>query len=227
MKLISLFVSLSALFCLAFAQNCQDAFIFNEKLVQRAESGDAESQWQLGECYRLGNGVEQNWETAVFWYRKSAEQQFLPSIHAYSVCLYKGLGVKQDVDKAEELAKIGVDKGFSKSCNLLGIIYLYSGVEANYNRAFALFQEAVKQGDACIAPPEVGNYWQVGEEDGLPEGGAGRYACRVTTGVPPGVCRGLYGMRGMPCRCAPFVYHGAGVSVRVCSSSATRLRAVS
>lgn len=44
-----------------------------------------------------------------------------------------------------------------------------------------------KVNEYCIAPPEVGNYWQVGEEDGLPEGGAGRYACRVAAGCFPGV----------------------------------------
>lgn len=44
-----------------------------------------------------------------------------------------------------------------------------------------------KVNEYCIAPPEVGNYWQVGEEDGLPEGGAGRYASRVAAGCFPGV----------------------------------------
>ena len=28
----------------------------------------------LGWCYETGNGVEQSWEQAVLWYRRSAEE---------------------------------------------------------------------------------------------------------------------------------------------------------
>ena len=43
----------------------------------------------------------------------------------------------------------------------------------------------------CIAPPEVGNYWQVGEEEGGAEGVVWRYACRMAAGCPQG-CRRVY-----------------------------------
>ena len=41
-----------------------------------AEQGDAEAQYNLGNCYRYGEGVEQNYEKAVEWYRKAAEQDY-------------------------------------------------------------------------------------------------------------------------------------------------------
>ena len=46
----------------------------NQDLLEKAMSGDAESQYQLALCYRNGEGVEQSNEEAVKWYRKAAEQ---------------------------------------------------------------------------------------------------------------------------------------------------------
>ena len=45
----------------------------NQDLLEKAISGDAESQYQLALCYRNGEGVEQSNEEAVKWYRKAAE----------------------------------------------------------------------------------------------------------------------------------------------------------
>ena len=39
-----------------------------------AQQGRAESQYMLGICYFNGEGVEQNYDKAVEWYTKSAEQ---------------------------------------------------------------------------------------------------------------------------------------------------------
>ncbi|MFY7942911.1 MAG: tetratricopeptide repeat protein, partial [Burkholderiaceae bacterium] len=43
-------------------------------LQLRAEKGDAQSQSQLGYRYSAGEGVTQDFQKAVFWYRKAAEQ---------------------------------------------------------------------------------------------------------------------------------------------------------
>ena len=46
----------------------------NQDLLEKAISGDAESQYQLALCYRNGEGVEQSNEEAAKWYRKAADQ---------------------------------------------------------------------------------------------------------------------------------------------------------
>jgi TPR repeat protein len=38
----------------------------------KAESGNVESQFKLGEYYEHGNGVVKNYELATFWYQKAA-----------------------------------------------------------------------------------------------------------------------------------------------------------
>lgn len=39
-----------------------------------AEQGDASAQFNLGDCYHNGEGVEKNDARAVYWYRNAAEQ---------------------------------------------------------------------------------------------------------------------------------------------------------
>ena len=44
------------------------------KLRARANAGAADSQFLLGQAYYNGQGVPQDYEQAVAWYRKAAEQ---------------------------------------------------------------------------------------------------------------------------------------------------------
>ena len=53
------------------------------ELKQKAESGDAEAQDQLGRCYATGEGVEQDLTQAFQWHHKAAEQG-LPSAHSFT-----------------------------------------------------------------------------------------------------------------------------------------------
>ena len=45
-----------------------------DALIKDAEAGDAEAQVRLGFLYYYGEGVEQDFDKAVEWFRKSAEQ---------------------------------------------------------------------------------------------------------------------------------------------------------
>ena len=46
-----------------------------EKDEQKAaEQGDAMAQFNLGQCYTNGTGVEKDEQKAVEWYKKAAEQ---------------------------------------------------------------------------------------------------------------------------------------------------------
>ena len=40
-------------------------------LQSRAQAGDAEAQFQMGEAYRAGRGVTADIETAIMWYRRA------------------------------------------------------------------------------------------------------------------------------------------------------------
>ena len=47
-----------------------------QELITNAEAGDAEAQYDLGAAYLKGKGVAEDKETAVFWFRKAAEQGY-------------------------------------------------------------------------------------------------------------------------------------------------------
>ena len=44
------------------------------ELKRKAENVDAKSQFQLGEMYYYGEGVEHNYKKAIEWFEKAADQ---------------------------------------------------------------------------------------------------------------------------------------------------------
>ncbi len=54
------------------------AFELVKKNRRAAEQGDAEAQYRLGSFYREGFGVQQDDAEAMKWYRKAAEQGYIP-----------------------------------------------------------------------------------------------------------------------------------------------------
>ncbi len=58
-----------------------------------AQNGDATAQQELGFCYEKGFGVEINYESAISWYKKSAEQNDAIAFCNLGGCLsYPDLG---------------------------------------------------------------------------------------------------------------------------------------
>ena len=45
-----------------------------EQWMREAETGNAEAQCRLGECYEEGYGVKTSLKEARYWYTKAAEQ---------------------------------------------------------------------------------------------------------------------------------------------------------
>ena len=64
---------------------------FAERLAL-AEQGDACGQYMVGLTYANGDGVDQDYETAMIWFRRSAEQEhanamfYLGSMYQYGNC---------------------------------------------------------------------------------------------------------------------------------------------
>ena len=69
-------------------------------LKQAAELGNAESQYNLGYCYKAGAGTEQNTEKALAWFSKSADQGFNDGIYQMMMAYGSGYGVEQNFNKA-------------------------------------------------------------------------------------------------------------------------------
>lgn len=54
-----------------------------EALVKRARKGDAQSQYQLGLCYKYGYGVKYSSKNAEYWLKKAADQGHLQAKKVY------------------------------------------------------------------------------------------------------------------------------------------------
>ena len=72
-------------------------------LESAAEQGVADAQDRTGTMYATGRGVEQDWDTAVMWWRKAADAGDMDSQWSLGQCYYYGgRGVDRDVAQAME-----------------------------------------------------------------------------------------------------------------------------
>ena len=122
--------------------------LFN-KLLVCAKSGDKRCQNQLGLWYEKGFGIKQDFQQALDWYRKSAEQKY-PSAFGNIGNLYSiGKGVEKDSQKAFAFYFKGAELNHPYCQYKLGLFFLKGiGVEKDYNNAFIWLKRATDQGFA-------------------------------------------------------------------------------
>lgn len=89
-------------------------------LQQRAEAGEADAQYLLGELYLLGKGVERDTEKAIPWLEKAAHQQNLLAAETLGQIYSSGLGVPANSSKAfswlQMAADIAAAQGADEEC---------------------------------------------------------------------------------------------------------------
>src|SRR5262252_3122136 len=61
-----------------------------------AEAGDPEAQTNVGEIYERGIGTEPNYDAAVIWYKKAADQSYARAQFNLGTLYEQGLGVPAD-----------------------------------------------------------------------------------------------------------------------------------
>ncbi|MCR5338769.1 MAG: tetratricopeptide repeat protein [Lachnospiraceae bacterium] len=116
---------------------------------QKAGQGDARAQYELGQCYTNGYGIEEDIEKAVFWYKKSAEQGYASAQYSLGDCYYYGEGVEEDEEKAVCWYRKAADQGNADAQFSLGYCYDNGiGTEIDEEKAFYWYQKAAKQGNA-------------------------------------------------------------------------------
>lgn len=132
-------------------------------LRAKAESGDAESQYEL--AYRLyhGTGITKDPVESVKWYKSAAEQGNLEAQFELG-CLY---GNYHSVPGNEAIAfnwfRAAAERGLAKAQRNLGVMFLAGrGTTKNYAEAFKWCQAAAAQGDVT-AQLLVGSFHQFGQ----------------------------------------------------------------
>lgn len=129
-----------------------------------AAAGDAKAQYNLGLMYARGDGVAENPQEAMKWYRLSAEQGFPEAQYALGVIYFsRDAGAPMDYDEAIKWYRKAAEQGHVRSQLNLGIVYLRGDVvPQDIPEAFKWFSLAAAQGDSD-AQFNLGNMYLEGE----------------------------------------------------------------
>ncbi|MGN0884524.1 MAG: caspase family protein [Candidatus Spyradosoma sp.] len=80
-----------------------------------ANRGEAWAQYNLGLCYKFGNGVEKDLREAVRWFRRAAEQGDAQAQFNLGACYANGEGVEEDLFEAWHWFSLAADQGYSNA----------------------------------------------------------------------------------------------------------------
>ena len=86
---------------------------------QAAEQGYPGAQFNMGNCYQLGEGVKENKSHAVYWYRQAAIQGDADSQYMLGLCYASGEGVNKNSAKAIEWFKKSSKQGHRLAQHIL------------------------------------------------------------------------------------------------------------
>ncbi|MBM3491859.1 MAG: sel1 repeat family protein [Alphaproteobacteria bacterium] len=108
-----------------------------EAWLPLARQDDAAAQRNLGQLFRLGQGVQQDFAEAAKWYGRAAELG-LPSAQANLAALYlNGQGVPRQPAEAARLYESAARQGLALAQHNLGLLH-YRGEELPRNEAVGL-----------------------------------------------------------------------------------------
>ncbi|MGA4607474.1 tetratricopeptide repeat protein [Pseudoalteromonas maricaloris] len=120
-----------------------------QALIEKAQSGDADVQCNLGFMYGNGQGVAQSDEKAVEYYQLAAEQGDVDAQCNLGVMYEQGKGVAQSDKKAVEYYQLAAEQGDALGQFNLGVMYSQGkGVAQSDEKAVEYYQLAAEQGDA-------------------------------------------------------------------------------
>jgi TPR repeat protein len=149
MKVLLIQMPVLLLFALPVA--CQEATsVPILELAQRAETGDAQAQFELGRAYEDGKGVAQDDARELF--RKSADQGNAQAQDSLGVMYALGRGMQQEKEEAVRWYKKAAKQGLAEGIYNVAISYYNGeGVEENINLAGSWMMAAQRKGDAQAA----------------------------------------------------------------------------
>lgn len=127
-----------------------------QKCKSAADRGNVIAQNTLGYLYLNGQGVSQNYEQAVNWFRKAAQQEYRDAQYNLSVMYKLGQGVEQDHSEGLKWLEKAAAYGHAAAQNSLGDLY-YQGEELDkdYILAYMWWQLAEKNDFENIAHKKV------------------------------------------------------------------------
>jgi TPR repeat protein len=120
-----------------------------DEVRAKAETGDADSEFQIGLRYFYGHGVPKDLAEAAKWFRKAAEQGFAFAQAELAWCYDHGHGVPKDFAEAAKWLRKAAEQNLAVAQYNLGIDYAHGhGVPKDFAEAMKWFRKAAEQGFA-------------------------------------------------------------------------------
>ena len=127
-------------------------YVWEEKFKEAlplANSGNTEAQYDVGEMYERGRGVNKDMAQAFKWYLKSAEQGNTKGAFRAGLAYLKGEGVEKNLDEALKWLEKSAEKSYERANYYLGVMYEKGeGVPVNLTRALTYYKKAFNSGYA-------------------------------------------------------------------------------
>jgi|GEM_PF-4447580 TPR repeat protein len=118
MPLQAFFRLLTALAALLLLAGC------SRDLLEAAESGDLQAQYELGAAFASGDGVPLNLQEAIHWYRQAAEKGHIAAQLNLGLAYSRGEGVAADPVEAVRWYRKAADQGDADA--QFNLAYAYS-----------------------------------------------------------------------------------------------------
>jgi TPR repeat protein len=120
----------------------------SSELLERAQSGDANAQFELGRAFEDGKGFPQDDDLAVEWFRKAAEQGNAKAQSSLGAMYSVGRGVARDKEEAVRWYKKAARQGLPEGMYNVAIAYFNGeGVSEDLNVAYAWMLAAKNRGN--------------------------------------------------------------------------------
>lgn len=127
------------------AENWDQAIIYFKKANELAGGNNSACQYNIGLCHNQ----KKEYEQAVYWYRKAAEQGYALAQCNLGYCYENGTGVTEDKAQAVHWYRKAAEQGYARAqCNLGNYYFNGKVVAEDHAKAFYWYQKAAEQGDA-------------------------------------------------------------------------------
>ncbi|KAF9297805.1 hypothetical protein BGZ88_008963 [Linnemannia elongata] len=109
--------------------------------------GNKDAQTALGDRYKSGEGVQQDYQAAMDWYLQAANQGDANGLRKVGILYHEGLGVSQSYSTALEWYIKAADQGDPGAQSNIGHMYADGeGVEKDFAKAIDWYRRAADQG---------------------------------------------------------------------------------
>lgn len=122
--------------------------IFSFCLPVHAESSQSDAEVLIGLQFAVGEGVPQNYESAVTFFRSAAEAGNAEGQYLLGLAYRNGHGVSKDYSEAVKWLKKSAAQEHSEAQNILGLLYYTGeGVSQNHREAASWYRKAAMNGN--------------------------------------------------------------------------------